>query len=63
MYLRSLTGTLALFNSQPVVRQNASQLSIETLFSELRPMAFRKSCGVAILPLGSGIGRGEAVVE
>lgn len=63
MYLRSLTGTLALFRSHPVNRQNASQLSVETFFSELRPMALRKSCGVAILPLGLGIGRGAAAVE
>ena len=49
-YLRSLTATLAPFSSHPFVRQNASQLSIDTFFSEPRPIAFKKSPGVAILP-------------
>jgi hypothetical protein len=40
----------AFFISHPDVRQNASQLSMDILVSEERPMALRKSCGVDILP-------------
>jgi hypothetical protein len=39
----------ALFISEPDVRQNASQLSMDILVSDERPMALRKSCGVDIL--------------
>ena len=35
--------------SEPDVRQNASQLSMDILVSDERPMALRKSCGVDIL--------------
>jgi hypothetical protein len=56
IYLRSWTLNPAFFISHPDVRQNASQLSMDILVSEERPIALRKSCGVDILPDALGLG-------